>query len=97
MKIEQTGSNNQIIRTEQKKTGSVKKGSSSELMGAGKQTESVKMAFSESARLLANARAALDESSDVRNELVAELKEKIMSGDYEVPYADLADKLLSIL
>jgi flagellar biosynthesis anti-sigma factor FlgM len=43
------------------------------------------------ARLLAKARLALDDTSDVRNELVNKIRERILSGRYEVPYEKLAE------
>lgn len=92
MKIEQTGSSNQILRTEQKKADSVKK----DTVKKG-SAESVNMAFSESARLLSRARVALNESPEVRQDVVDELRQKILMGDYEVSYTELAEKLLSLL
>jgi len=43
------------------------------------------------ARLLAKARLALNDTSDVRNELVNEIRERILSGRYKVPYEKLAE------
>jgi len=49
------------------------------------------------ARLLAKARATLTETPEVRASLVNELRERILSGRYEVPYERLAELIASRL
>jgi negative regulator of flagellin synthesis FlgM len=53
-----------------------------------------KATLSERAKSLAKARTALEDVSDVRQNRVDELKEKIDSGKYEINYDALANKLL---
>ncbi len=47
----------------------------------------------DSARLLAKARAALDETADPRADRVAALQEQVQNGKYEIPYDELAARL----
>jgi flagellar biosynthesis anti-sigma factor FlgM len=49
---------------------------------------------SERARLLAKARVSLNETPDVRSEKVDTLREKIETGNYPVPYDELARRLM---
>ena len=53
--------------------------------------------LSENARLLAKARASLEELSEVERERVERLREQIESGTYTVPVEDLAKRLVSRL
>lgn len=53
--------------------------------------------LSENARLLAKARASLEELSEVERERVERLREQIDSGTYTVPVEDLAKRLVSRL
>lgn len=41
------------------------------------------------------AKAAVSEASDIREDLVADIKSQIKSGNYEVSSDDFADKLIS--
>ena len=50
--------------------------------------------LSEGARSLATARAAVQNASDVRDDKVAEIKQRISDGTYQVPTRVLARKLL---
>lgn len=56
-----------------------------------------KVEFSDRARLLSKARASFDEASGVRTEQVSELRAKVDSGQYTIPYEDLARKLLPLV
>lgn len=58
------------------------------------QSDSVEI--SERARELARAQQAVEAAPDVRADKVAELKQRIADGTYEVPAEALADKLLDI-
>jgi flagellar biosynthesis anti-sigma factor FlgM len=49
----------------------------------------------ESARLLAKARAELDSAEEVENERIQMLKQQIASGNYEIPVDELAKRLLA--
>ena len=53
--------------------------------------------FSEGARLLAKMRTRLEETPDVRSEMVNDLKEKIASGNYDVPIQELVKRLVDRL
>ena len=52
--------------------------------------------ISDRARELARAKQAVDAAPDVRADKVAELKQKIEDGTYNVPAEALADKLLDV-
>ncbi len=54
-------------------------------------------ALSERAYLLSKAHASLNSSSDTRTDLVASLRSKIRSGEYEIPYRKLAEILAKYL
>jgi negative regulator of flagellin synthesis FlgM len=66
-------------------------GSASNLSGKDQAT------LSEGARLLADSLAALNNTPDVRTDLVAQLKAKIDAGEYEIPYDELAKKLAAVM
>jgi len=51
--------------------------------------------LSEQARLLAKARTALEDTSEVRTDLVNELRSKVKANQYEVPVEQLAQRLVS--
>ncbi|MCI0521617.1 MAG: flagellar biosynthesis anti-sigma factor FlgM [Chloroflexi bacterium] len=53
--------------------------------------------FSERARILAKARAQLDETSDVRAEKVSGLRQQVESGAYQVPVEELVKRLMERL
>ena len=52
-----------------------------------------RLELSEKARLLSKARTALDVTPDVNTHKVAELKETVSQGNYQIPYEDLAAKM----
>ncbi len=56
-----------------------------------------KAELSDNARLLSKARVALNETSEVNQAKVDDLKAKIQKGDYNISYDALADKLYSKL
>jgi len=56
-----------------------------------------KAELSDQARLLSKARAALEETPEVDQAKVDDLKAKIQKGEYNVPYEDLADRMMSKL
>jgi len=72
---------------------SVAKGANS----AGSLSGKDQATLSEGARLLAESLAALNNTPEVRTDLVAQLKEQIDAGEYEVPYDELAKKLAAVL
>ena len=53
--------------------------------------------LSEGARLLAESLTALKAAPEVRADLVADLRAKIESGNYEIPYDELAKRLAAQL
>ncbi len=55
------------------------------------------MEISEQARLLSKARLAANEAPDVRMDRVQDLKQRIVSGNYVIPYQDLARQLLEVM
>ncbi len=56
-----------------------------------------KAELSDQARLLSKARIALDDSAEVNQAKVDDLKAKVQKGEYQVPYESLAEKMLSKL
>ncbi len=56
-----------------------------------------KAELSDQARLMSKARTALDEASEVDQEKIDNIKQKIQNGDYHVPIDKLADSLMSKL
>lgn len=56
-----------------------------------------KAELSDEARLLSKARTALDGVSEVDQAKVDDLKAKIQKGEYNIPYENLANNLLSKL
>jgi negative regulator of flagellin synthesis FlgM len=56
-----------------------------------------KAEFSNKARELVKARTAFDETPEVRNERVKQLKDQIETGAYEISYDNLALRLRSII
>ena len=62
----------------------------------GKENDTAdKFEISQSAKDYQVAKAAVSESSDIREEKVAELKEAVASGTYNVSAAEIADKMVS--
>lgn len=57
------------------------------------QTDSVSL--SESAKSLSAARQAVQDSPDVRDQKVSEIKQRVQDGTYNVPSSVLARKMLS--
>ncbi len=53
--------------------------------------------LSEQARILAKARHALNESQEVRNERIEQLRQQIEGGTYNIPLEALANHLLKLL
>lgn len=53
--------------------------------------------ISEQARLLSKARLAANEVPDVRVDRVQEVKQRIVTGNYTIPYQDLARQLLEVM
>lgn len=56
-----------------------------------------KAELSDNARILSKARVALNETPEVDQAKVDDLKAKIQKGEYNIPYENLADKLYSKL
>jgi flagellar biosynthesis anti-sigma factor FlgM len=53
-----------------------------------------RLEISDRARTLSKARQAFDEAPEVNSKRVEELKETIRQGSYQVPYNDLATKMV---
>jgi len=73
-----------------------RKSSSGSQAAPGSVAQSDSVEISERARELARAQQAVEAAPDVRADKVAELKQRIANGAYEVPAEALADKLLEI-
>jgi len=56
-----------------------------------------KAEFSDNARILSKARIALNETPEVDQAKVDNLKAKIQKGEYNIPYENLAEKMYSKL
>lgn len=56
-----------------------------------------KAELSDNARLLSKARVALNETPEVDQAKVDDLKAKIQKGEYNIPYENLAEKMFSKL
>ena len=54
-------------------------------------------AISEQARLLSKARMAANAASDVRVERVQDIKQRIVNGNYAIPYPAVARQLLEVM
>ena len=98
MKV-QDGSAGHLNRTTDKNVRGVKSRSRSSERAELKRTVEGKdqASLSEAARLLAKARTALVEKPELRDELIQSLQEKIQAGEYDVPFEELAGKLLEEL
>lgn len=59
--------------------------------------EKDKAELSSKAKILSKARIALNETPDVNTEKVNRLQESITSGTYQIPFSDLANRLLGKL
>jgi len=53
-----------------------------------------RLELSEKARLLSKARMEMDETQDINQGKVERLKEAINQGTYQIPYAEVAKKIL---
>lgn len=97
MKIE----NNNISGTSFNKTEGThqveKQNTSASVENSASVSKKDKAELSDEARLLQKARVALDETSEVDQAKVDDLKAKIQKGEYNVPYETLAEKMLSKL
>lgn len=91
MKIE----NNSINPISTGRTESVSKSEKGISKGKSHETGSNKDVanISDAAQLLTKTRVALDETSDIRSELVEDLRDKIANGSYTIPYEQLANIL----
>ncbi len=91
MKIE----NNSLSPLSSKPTESAKRVEKKELAKSTKSARSGpdRIEMSEDARLLAKARAALNNVNETDNEKLAALRDRIESGDYTVQVTELARKL----
>jgi flagellar biosynthesis anti-sigma factor FlgM len=56
-----------------------------------------KAELSDKARILAKARTALNNTSDINTERVSQLQNLVNEGRYQIPFADLANRLLGRL
>jgi len=93
MKVENSGTE-RIGRPHANETNPVKKNRETTEQKPSVQDRSLdKAALSEDAITLSRARKELAELPETREKLVAELKAKIESGEYEISFDDLADRL----
>lgn len=93
MKIEKNGSEYlSRIRSEQTEDSKGNERASRASKGTSLESQD-KAALSDRAKLLAKARIAADEVPESRNDMVEALRTRIESGEYEVPYEALAERL----
>ena len=94
MKIE----NNNISSTSFNKTEGTHQVEKQNTSGSVENTSAAarkdKAELSDQARLLSKARLALDETSEVDQAKVDDLKAKIQKGEYNIPYESIAEKML---
>ncbi len=93
MKIENNGSQPVAPRWTDSVQGASKKDAGQGVRPAASGTDRAEV--TENARLLAKARAALENGADVESERVAMLKQQIESGNYQIPVEELAKRLLA--
>ena len=98
MKIENTNINSAAFnKTEGTHQVEKQNSSSSSVENTSAVSKKDKAELSENARLLSKARTALDETPEVDQAKVDNLKAKIQKGEYNIPYEDLANKMMSKL
>lgn len=97
MKIE----NNNISNTNFNKTEAANQVERQHTTSSSNNASSVsnkdKAELSDNARLLSKARVALNETSEVDQAKIDDLKAKIQKGEYQIPYESLAEKMYSKL
>ena len=98
MKVENTHTN-RLSHTQTEQAKSVEKNARSQAHEA--RTDALsgrdQADFSEKARQLAKARAELGEASDVRSDLVADLRQRIETDNYEVPLEALTRRIVALV
>ncbi len=93
MKIENNGINPLSPNKMQPANGTEKKTASqgmSSIVGGQDRAE-----LSENARMLAKARASMDEGDDLNAERVAQLRQQVQNGDYTVQVEEIARRLMT--
>ena len=97
MKIENNGSEH-ISRAQLEGPNAVE---GSRAAGAGQRAGGPggkdELALSEQARLLGAARGALEVLPEIRADKVGELRQAVQAGGYQVPYDELARRLLAVV
>jgi negative regulator of flagellin synthesis FlgM len=97
MKIENNGLN-RLSKNEAENANSVERsnqnGDASSLNKLGGKDQAT---LSDRGRILSKARVAMDDVADVRAERVAPLRAQIESGQYQIPYADILKKIVSVV
>ncbi|MBN1536728.1 MAG: flagellar biosynthesis anti-sigma factor FlgM [Anaerolineales bacterium] len=93
MKVDNVNSN-RITQKQAENAAGVEKNQKSERENLESLAGKDKASLSEDARILAKSRTALEETPDMRTELVEQLRQEIASGKYQIPVQDLADRLL---
>lgn len=97
MKIENNGSDqlSQVSSTDARKVE--KAGDDNAVQNTSAPRGKDEASLSARAKLLAKARANLEEVPEVRADRVDKFREQILDGTYEVPYEQLADLLIEYL
>jgi len=93
MKIENNGINPLSSNKMQPANGADKKVASHAMSSAVSGQDRAEL--SENARMLAKARASLEEGEEINTEKVARLREQIQSGDYTVQVEEIARRLMA--
>jgi flagellar biosynthesis anti-sigma factor FlgM len=90
MKIENVNSNRITQKQAENATG-VDKNLKSDRENMESITGKDQASFSDDARILAKSRTILEETPDVRNERVNQLRQQIASGEYQIPVKELVN------
>ncbi|NMC11348.1 MAG: flagellar biosynthesis anti-sigma factor FlgM [Chloroflexi bacterium] len=93
MKIDNVNAN-RITQKQAENAAGIEKNLKSERENMESITGKDKASLSENARILAKSRAALEETPEIRTEIVEQLRQQIAAGEYQIPVKELATRFL---
>lgn len=93
MKIDNVNAN-RITQKQAENAAGVEKNLKPERENMESITGKDKASLSENARILAKSRAALEETPEIRTEIVEQLRQQIAAGEYQIPVKELATRFL---
>jgi len=93
MKIDNVNTN-RITQKQAENAAGVEKNLRSERENMDSIAGKDKASLSENARILAKSRAALEETPEIRTEMVEQLRQQIAAGEYQIPVKELASRFL---